>query len=210
MSRSDARLALLVCGALVQDVHAVAAARGWDADVYGISPLHHLRPERIVEAVEQKLAELDGRYAKVVVVYGDCGTAGKLDAVLERYGAARPAGPHCYELLAGDSFVEITRASPGTFFLTPWLIRNFDRYVAGRLGLREHPELVRDYFRHFTDVVYLRRTPDRVLERRADEIAERLGLRLKIKDTGLGQLDGGSPSSSRPDQERRRRWSYTS
>ena len=189
MKTRMAPVALLVCGSLVEDVRAIAGAHGWDADVYGVSPLHHLHPERIVEAVEAKLQELEGRYEKVVVVYGDCGTAGKLDDVLRRYGATRPAGPHCYEMLAGDTFQQITRARPGTFFLTPWLIRNFDRYVAGRLGLEEHPELVRDYFRHFTDAVYLRRIPDSALELRAQEIADSLGLRLEIKDTGLGELE---------------------
>jgi hypothetical protein len=184
-----AKVALLVCGSLVQDVQAIAGERNWDADIYGVSPLHHLHPERIVEAVEEKLEELDGRYEKVVVVYGDCGTAGKLDEVLRRHGATRPAGPHCYEMLAGDSFVQITRARPGTFFLTPWLIRNFDRYVADRLGLTEHPELVRDYFHHFTDAVYLRRSPDPGLEQRAREIADTLGLRLEIRDTGLEELE---------------------
>jgi hypothetical protein len=182
------RVALVVCGALVRDVREIARARGWDADVYGIPAVHHLRPERIVEAVDARLRELDGRYAKRVVVYGDCGTAGRLDAVLRRHGATRPRGPHCYELLAGDGFVEITRSRPGTFFLTPWLVRNFDRYVAGPLRLGD-PELVDDYFRHFTGAVFLRRAPDPELERRARQIAGRLGLPLEIRDTGLGELE---------------------
>ena len=182
-------VALLVCGSLVQDVHALARKRSWDADVHALSPLHHLHPERIVDAVEQKLGKLEGRYERVVVVYGDCGTAGKLDEVLRRHGATRPEGPHCYEMLAGDGFLEITRRRPGTFFLTPWLIRNFDHYVAGRLGLLDHPELVRDYFRHFTGAVYLRRALDSELEQRAGEIADFLGLPLQIRDTGLDELE---------------------
>jgi hypothetical protein len=181
-------VALIVCGALVQEVQAIARRRGWDADVHAVSPLLHLHPERIAPAVEEKLQELDGRYETVVVVYGDCGTVGRLDEVLRRRGTTRPEGAHCYELLAGDRYLEITRVSAGTFFLTPWLIRNFDRYVTGPLGL-EDPELVHDYFRNFTDAVYLRRSPDPGLERRAREIAERLGLRLEIRDTGLGELE---------------------
>jgi hypothetical protein len=183
------KVALVVCGALVQDVQAIARGRGWDADVHAVSPVHHLHPERIAPAVEAKLQELEGRYERVVVVYGDCGTAGRLDEVLHRRGATRPEGPHCYELLAGDHFLEITRATPGTFFLTPWLIRNFNRYVIEGLGIGEHPELVHYYFRNFTDAVYLRRSPDPGLERSAREIAERLGLRLEIRDTGLGELE---------------------
>jgi hypothetical protein len=181
-------VALVTCGALVRDVREIVRRRGWDADVHGVSALLHLHPQRIAPAVDEKLAELDRRYDKVVVVYGDCGTAGGLDEVLRRRGATRPEGPHCYALLAGDRFLEITRGRPGTFFLTPWLVRNFDRYVTGPLGL-DDPELVHDYFRNFTDAVYLRRSPDPGLERRAGEIAGRLGLRLEIRDTGLGELE---------------------
>ncbi len=189
MTRGGGAVALVVCGALVEDVRSLVRSRAWDADVYGVSPLHHLRPERIVDAVAERLERLNGSYERVVVVYGDCGTAGRLDTVLRRYGATRPAGPHCYELLAGERFAEITRARPGTFFLTPWLIRNFERTVVRPLGLDEHPELVSSYFRHFTDVVYLRRAPDPALDRRADEIARFLGLRLEVTDSGLGELE---------------------
>src|SRR3990172_8929079 len=115
MTRGTRAVALLVCGSFVEDVRALVRAREWDADVYGVSPLHHLRPEGIVEAVMERLEQVDGAYEKGVVGYGDCGTAGRLDAVLHRYGAARPAGPHCYEMLAGESFGEITEARPGTF-----------------------------------------------------------------------------------------------
>jgi hypothetical protein len=188
MSRRAGAVALIVCGSLVEDVRTLVRERKWEADVYGVSPLHHFRPERILEAVTERLERIDGAYEKVVVVYGDCGTAGRLDAVLRRYGATRPAGPHCYEMLAGEGFAEITEARPGTFFLTPWLIRNFDRCVVRRLGLDEDPELVSSYFRHFTDVVYLRRSADPELDRKAREIGDFLGLRLELRDTGLGEL----------------------
>lgn len=181
-------VALLVCGSLVRDVQELVRARGWDAHIYGVTPLHHLHPDRIVDAVDKRLTELEDRYDRCVVVYGDCGTSGRLDAVLARHGATRPDGPHCYEMLAGAAYHRITAERPGTFFLTPWLIRNFDRYVAGRLGLDEHPDLVRDYFHRFTHAVYLRRSDDPFLEKRAQEIADRLGLQLEIRDTGLDEL----------------------
>lgn len=185
----SSRLAFIVCGTLVRDVQAISRVHGWDADFHGIPSLHHLHPDHIVRAVDEKLQELEGRYEKIIVVYGDCGTAGRLDDVLTRHGATRPTGPHCYEMLAGAGYQEFTTGRPGIFFLTPWLIRNFDAYVWRRLGLEEHPELVDEYFRHFTDVVYLRSVPDRVLDQRAREIADRLGLSLEIRDSGLGELE---------------------
>ena len=94
-------LAMIVCGALAREVAEIVDRRGWQADIHGISADHHLYPDRIVEAVEEKLVDLEGRYRKIIVVYGDCGTAGMLDRVLARHKAVRPHGPHCYAMLAG-------------------------------------------------------------------------------------------------------------
>ena len=87
--------ALLICGALGREVKAIVDSHGWDVDVYGVPAMHHFYPKKIVEAVDAKLTALAPRYRQVVVVYGDCGTAGALDPVLERHGAVRVQGPHC-------------------------------------------------------------------------------------------------------------------
>jgi hypothetical protein len=189
MSGQRGTLALVVCGALVQDVHAVVAAHAWRARVFAVSPLHHSHPERLAEAVEQQLEELEGRYEKIVVVLGDCGTNGALDEVLRRHGVARTEGPHCYAMLGGEAYEAIAAEHPGTYFITPWLVRNFDRVVVRGLGLDAHPELVSVYFGNYTDLVYLRRAPDVALERRAAEIAEALGLPLSIHEAGITELE---------------------
>jgi len=119
-------VALLICGALGREVKAIVDERGWAVDVYGVPALLHIYPKKIVAAVERRLAELSARYARVVVVYGDCGTAGALEPVLARYGAVSLRGPHCYEMFAGArEFERLTDEQPGTFFLTDWLVRNF-------------------------------------------------------------------------------------
>lgn len=183
------RIALLVCGALVMDVREVIARRGWDVDVHGLPATYHLHPRRLVAAVDEKLGELTG-YDRVVVVYGDCGTAGAIDEVLRRHGAVRPPGPHCYEMLMGAvPFGRMAAERPGTFFLTSWLVRNWERAVVKGLGLDRFPNLKETYFRHFTHVVYLRRQPIPELDAKARAIADYLGLALEVRETRFGDLE---------------------
>jgi len=181
--------ALLICGALGKEVKSVVDSRGWDVDIYGVPALHHFYPKKIVEAVERRLAELSARYDRLIVVYGDCGTAGALDQVLERYGAARVRGPHCYEMFAGADFERQVDEQPATFFLTDWLVRNFERAVVRGLGLDRYPELKPVYFRHYAKLLYLAQFPDERLRAKAAEIAEFLGLPLEIRPIGLGDLE---------------------
>jgi hypothetical protein len=182
-------LALVVCGALAREVREIAARHGWDADLYPIPALDHLAPRKIVEDVERELASLDGRYEKVVVVYGDCGTFGALDEVLERFGAVRTAGPHCYEMFGGEQLAAEADRRLSTFFLTDWLVRNWERAVVEGLGIGRFPFLRNTYFDHITDVLYLRQSPEPSLDARAREIAEFLGVPLEVRDVGLGDLE---------------------
>ena len=90
----------------------------------------HLYPKRIVEELSAKLRALRPNYERLVVVYGDCGTNGHLEPILKEVGATQVRGPHCYEMFAGeDLFHQVAEGRPGTFFLTDWLVRNFDRAV---------------------------------------------------------------------------------
>lgn len=182
--------ALVTCGALGRDVKQIADRRGWDVDIYGVSALLHLYPSRIVEELREKLHALRPRYEKLVVVYGDCGTTGKLEPLLEEVGAVRLRGPHCYEMYAGAAhFGDIAQKRPGTFYLTDWLVRSFDRAVVVGLGLDRHPELKEMYFGNYEAVLFLRQVPDPRLAQKAREIAAYLELPLEIEDVGLGELE---------------------
>ena len=182
--------ALVICGALGREVKEIVQRRGWDVDVYGVSALLHLYPSRIVEELREKLHALRPRYDNLVVVYGDCGTTGKLEPLLDEVGAQRMRGPHCYEMYAGEErFEKITERRPGTFFLTDWLVRNFDRAVVRGLGLDRHPELKSMLFGNYEAVLYLRQVPNPALATRAEQIAAYLGLPLEIEDVGLGELE---------------------
>ncbi|MEA2635877.1 MAG: hypothetical protein QOH92_2644 [Chloroflexota bacterium] len=183
------KVALLICGALGKEVKAIVDGHAWDIDVYGVPAMHHFYPKKIVEAVDRRLAELAPRYRQVVVVYGDCGTAGALDPVLGRHGAVQLSGPHCYEMFAGADFARIADERPATFFLTDWLVKNFERAVVRGLGIDRYPELKAVYFRNYTDLLYLEQFADERLVDKAWEIAEYLSLPLEVRHTGLSALE---------------------
>jgi hypothetical protein len=182
--------ALVICGALGREVKDIIDRRKWDVDVYGVSALLHLYPGRIVDELREKLHALRPRYQKLVVVYGDCGTTGRLEPILEEVGAVRLRGPHCYEMFAGaERFTAIAESRPATFFLTDWLVRNFDRAVVKGLGLDRDPELRAFVFGNYEGVLYLRQVPDPRLAEKAEKIAAYLELPLEIVDVGLGELE---------------------
>ena len=182
--------ALLICGALGREVKEIVDRRGWDVDIYGVSALLHLYPSRILDELREKLHRLRPDYERLVVVYGECGMNGQLDSLLEEVGASRLRGPHCYEMFAGaERFAEIADARPGTFFLTDWLVRNFDRAVIKGLGLDRDPELKSMVFGNYEAMLYLRQVPNPRLADKARDIACYLDLPLEINDVGLGELE---------------------
>jgi Protein of unknown function (DUF1638) len=182
-------VALLICGALGKEVKTIVDEHGWDVDIYGVPAMHHFYPKKIVEAVDRRLQQISGQYQRVVVVYGDCGTAGSLDPVLERHGAVRLRGPHCYEMFAGKDFDRLADEQPATFFLTDWLVRNFERAVVRGLGLDRYPELKPLYFGNYTDLLYLAQFPNDGLVAKAHEIGQYLELPLEVRFVGFGELE---------------------
>lgn len=183
-------LLVLACGAIAREVLAVVRLNGWtNVTVRCLPAKLHSRPELIAPAVDAKLTEAAGRYARVFVGYADCGTAGALDAVLERHAVERLPGDHCYGFLAGTTaWEELHAAEPATFYLTDFLARHFDAIVWRGLGLDRHPELLADYFGNYRRLLYLAQTDDAELRRRAQHAAERLGLAFEERRTGYGDL----------------------
>lgn len=183
------KVAILTCGALAQDVAEVLSRCALPMDVHGVSAYHHLHPPSIVTAVEERLTTLTGQYDHVVVLYGDCGTAGALDEVLKRFPAARPAGLNCYEWYAGADFKRLAAEQPGTYFLTDWLVSQWELAVIRGLGLNRFPWLKDTYFRHITHLVYLQQRVDAALTQQAHEIAEYLGVPIEIRHTGTDPIE---------------------
>jgi hypothetical protein len=184
------RVALIACGAIARPCAEVVAAHGWPVDVLPLPPLLHNHPEKIAGEVDRLAADLATRYATVAVGYADCGTYGALDEVCERRGLSRLAGLHCYDVYGGaDRMREIFESQPGTYVLTDFLVRSFDRTVIAELGLDRHPELRDDYFAHYTRMVWLAQQPDDELRALAERAAARIGLPLTVVPTGHTGLE---------------------
>jgi Protein of unknown function (DUF1638) len=170
---------LIACGALAREIAALKHANGWQVlEVRCLPAELHNRPERIAPAVRAVIAANRGRYAQMFVAYGDCGTGGALDALLREEGIERLPGAHCYEFLATPAvFAQLSDAEPGTFYLTDFLLRHFERLVVRPLGLDRHPELAQEYFRHYRRLVYLAQVPTPGAIAQAQAIAARVSLR---------------------------------
>ncbi|MCY3618673.1 MAG: DUF1638 domain-containing protein [Acidimicrobiaceae bacterium] len=186
------RVLVIGCGALVRELQEVANRNGGGhIKVECLPAIMHNRPEQIPEAVRRRVraAKATGAFRTILVGYMDCGTGGLLDRVCSEEGVERLDGAHCYELYAGaDVFAGLQDAEPGTFYLTDYLVRHFDRLIMKGLGISEHPELLEMYFGNYTRVVHLAQTDDDRLARAAEQAAARLGLRCERILTGIGGL----------------------
>ena len=184
------RTGIVACGALAIHLERAIAKLGLDAHIYPLPPLLHSRPERISDAVERRLGEIAPLHERLAVAYADCGTYGALDRMLaERYpGVERMAGWDCYQIFAGPDIERLSAEEPGTYFLTDFLVRAFDRVVVTELGLDRYPELRDDYFRHYRRMVWLRQDPHSDLLPAARHAAETIGLALEVVDVGEAGL----------------------
>jgi hypothetical protein len=184
---APARTLVIACGALAREVRAVVALNGWThVDLDCVPAILHNAPSRIPDAVAAKIDAARERYDSILCLYGDCGTGGRLDRVLEARGVARIPGAHCYAFHAGlEDFAAMHAAEPGTFYLTDYLVRHFETLVVRGLGIDRHPELLETYFGNYRRVVYLAQTSDGDLDACAAAAAVRLGLDFEIRRTGL-------------------------
>jgi len=181
---------VIACGALGGHIREIAARRGWQVELHCLPALLHNRPGQITIHAEQiaRGALADGR--RVALAYADCGTYGALDELCARLGLRRLPGLHCYDVLAGPARMrELLHAEPGTYVLTDYLVRSFQRTVVAGLGLDAHPELWPDYFRHYRRVVWLAQDRSAPMQAQAEQVAARFGLPLTVIETGTGGLE---------------------
>ena len=183
------KTAFILCGALAREVLDIVARRGWAVDLFGIPAIDHMHPERIAPDVERKLRAIRADYDRVLVVFGDCGSRGALDALLAREGLERLDGPHCYEMYGGPLFDALMDEEPGTFFLTDFLVRGFRGTIWHGLGLDRYPQLLDDYFANYRRLVFMTQSGQPDLLVKAETIAATLRLPLEVRHTGYGQLE---------------------
>jgi uncharacterized protein DUF1638 len=187
-------VAVIACGALGGHLREILARRGWQAELHCLPALLHNRPAKIAFEAERLALQALARGHRVAVAYADCGTYGALDEVCARLGLRRLPGLHCYDVLAGPERMRaVFEAEPGTYVLTDFLIRSFERTVLAELGLDRHPELWPDYFGHYRRLVWLAQDPgpepEPGLAAQAERVAARFGLPLTVVPTGTARLE---------------------
>ena len=182
------RILLIACGALAHEILALKQANGWThMDLQCLPANLHLYPDRITDAVEAAVIRFREDYDRIFVVYADCGTGGQLQAKCAELGVEMVAGPHCYSFFEGnDAFAE--RDEITAFYLTDFLVRQFDAFVWKPMGLDRHPELRDMLFGNYTKLVYQAQTENPALRAKAEDCAARLGLEFEYRFTGYGDL----------------------
>lgn len=184
------RILLLACGALAREILALKAANGWDhMDLHCLPANLHLWPDRIPDAVERAVGDNQARYDRIFVVYADCGTGGLLQARCDALGVEMVAGPHCYAFFEGvEDFAAKAEDEITAFYLTDFLVRQFDAFVWHPMGFDRHPELIGMMFGNYTRLIYQAQTDDAALDAKARDCADRLGLAYERRFTGYGDL----------------------
>ncbi len=182
-------IAIVACGAIATHISNIASRENFDLTIYPIPPLLHNHPEKIAGEVDAKISEIKEKHEKIAVAYSDCGTYGALDKVLEKHRIQRLGGDHCYDVFAGrQKVMELTTS--GTYFFTDYLVKSFHRSVVVELGLDRHPELIDDYFKNYSKVVWLAQSPTEELKVAAQAAADLMKLPLEIDVVGeSGLLD---------------------
>ena len=186
--RGGGRILLLACGALAREILALIKANGWThMDLTCLPANLHLFPDRIPAEVEQAVHRYRADYDRIFVVYADCGTGGLLQQKCADLGVKMVPGPHCYAFYEGlEAFEQLEE--PTTFYLTDFLVRQFDAFVWKPMGLDRHPELLDTYFGNYEKLVYQAQTDDPDLDEKARDCAKRMGLDYERRFTGYGDL----------------------
>ena len=185
------RILLIACGALAREILDLKKANGWDhMDLTCLPAKLHLYPEKITEAVTEAVAKHRASYDEIFVVYADCGTGGLLQSACDNMGVKMIAGPHCYSFFEGNErFADISESEFTAFYLTDFLVRQFEAFIIKPMGLDRHPELRDMYFGNYEKLVYQAQTDDPALTEKAKVAAETLGLAFERRLTGYGDLE---------------------
>jgi len=190
---------IICCSALLREILDFCKLNHWSHfEVQTITAELHNRPEKIPAAVKQLIDAGKQRGQQIFVGYADCGTGGLLDALLSQENVERIPGAHCYEFYAGaEQFAGFQEQQLGTFYLTDFLVRHFDRLVIRGLGLDRKPELLPVYFGNYCKLLYIAQSDDQKLQLQAQQAAEKLGLDYQYEYSGSGGLGHALSSFNR-------------
>lgn len=200
-AKNPAPILVIACGALARELHAIKQLNGWNhLRIKCLDARLHHRPALIPKRLRREIDRARGKYHRIFVAYADCGTYGEIDCVLAaEKDIERLPGLHCYEFFAGaPQFQQLSEEEPGTFYLTDFLARFFDRFVMGALQLDQHPELIESFFGNYRRIVYLSQTRDSALLAAAKRAAKTLNLKFHHIHTGYGALGTSLAAFSQP------------
>ncbi len=185
------KILILACGALAKEISALIRLNGWShLKTRYLPAILHNTPEKITEQLRMVLQSSQTKFSKIFIGYADCGTGGKIDSLLDEFDVQRLPGAHCYEFFAGkQTFAEIMEEEIGSYFLTDFLVKAFEKLVWQGMKIDRHPELLPIYFKHYKKLVYLAQSENLELQTQAHEIAGRLGLVYEKRFTGYGELE---------------------
>ncbi len=185
------KVLLIACGALAREILALIRINGWEhMDLVCLPAILHNHPDKICDAVAATVAKRGGEFDTIKVAYADCGTGGQLFDLCNNLGLEMIKGPHCYSFYDGhEVFHKRSGDETTAFFMTDFLVRQFDAFVWKPLGLDRHPGLLDSYFGHYEKLIYQAQTDDAALDAKARDCAERLGLAYERRFTGYGDLE---------------------
>ncbi|QDC09507.1 DUF1638 domain-containing protein [Oceanicola sp. D3] len=184
------KLLLIACGALAREILTLIEANHWHHMALTCLPaILHNRPEGIPDAVEAAVRIHRENFERIFVVYADCGTGGLLEARCAKLGVEMVPGPHCYSFFEGNAAFAAHDDEITAFYLTDFLVRQFDAFVTKPLKFDKHPELKDMYFGHYEKLVYQAQTDDPELTELAKKHADTLGLIFERRFTGYEDLE---------------------
>ena len=184
------KILVIACGALAKEITALIRMNNWTHLQMRYLPAKlHNEPNKIPKYIRKYLENAQNKFSRIFVGYADCGTGGQLDTLLDEFGVQRLPGAHCYEFFTStQKFSKMLEDEPGSFFLTDFLVKSFEKLIWQGLKINSHPELQEIYFRHYKRLVYLAQTESKELQTQAQEIAKRLGLSYSYRFNGYGGL----------------------
>lgn len=206
MEKTAHKTLIVACGALAKEILVVMEKLDANSAAIELQCLpagYHNTPAKIVPGLKSILDERAQDYDRVLIGYGDCGTGGGLDRLLENYpNAARMPGAHCYAFYMGlPHFDAAMEEELGSFFLTDYLVRHFQTLIIKGFGIDRFPHLKDIYFEHYTRLIYISQTEDKVLQTKAKEAADQLGLKYEYRSVGYGELATSITENSKLEQE---------
>lgn len=182
---------VIACGALAGEILHLKKVNGWHhLELQCLDASLHNRPSLIPAKLQQKIDDNREQYEHIYIAYADCGTSGAIDAIIEQEGIERLPGAHCYSFFAGqEQFLELVEKELGTFYLTDFLVRHFDRLIIKGFKLSTHPELRDSFFGNYKKLVYLSQKIDDGLISGARAAADYLKLDFEHIHCGYGELE---------------------